>query len=345
MIIIMMPFIQLMIYGYAINTDVKHLATILYDEDQSPVSRRLVNAFRESAYFDFVQPVQSPQALRRALDLGKVKVGLHIPSGFARDLLAGRQAALQLLVDGSDSNPANVALNTSQAIVTAFMQREGLVPIDVVPIDFRPRMWYNPDLKSSFFMIPGLVGLLLQILIPMMTAVAVVREKENGNIEQLLVTPVKPYEIIVGKLIPYLGIALLIAVSVIGTANLLFHVPVRGNVLTLLALTMLFAMVCLGIGLLASTLAQNQQQAGQMVMLLMPPSILLSGFIFPRETMPWPIFYLGQLIPLTYYLKISRGIILKGLGIADLWDQILPLVIMAVVILTISIKKFHKRLA
>jgi len=214
----------------------------------------------------------------------------------------------------------------------------------VMPIDFRPRLWYNPDLKSSYFMVPGLVGLLLQLLIPMITATAVVREKERGNLEQLLVTPIQPWEIIVGKLVPYVCIGVFIAVSVLTAARVLFHVPLRGNPLTLLMLCLLFLTVCLGLGLLASTLAQNQQQAAQMVMLFAAPSILLSGFIFPRETMPAPIFYLGYVIPLTYFVVIVRGIVLKGLGWLDLIPQIIPLVLMAMAVLAISIRKFHKRL-
>lgn len=345
MMIIMVPLVQLLIYGYAINMDVKHLATVVYDEDQTYLSRRLIQSFVQSAYFDIKENVNSASELHRALDRGKAKAGLLIPSDFTRNLLAGRQAKVQLLIDGTDSNPANVALSTSQAIVTAFMQKEGLIPVEVAPIDFRPRLWYNPDLKSSFFMIPGLVGLLLQMLIPMITATAIVREKERGNIEQLLVTPIKPYELMIGKLIPYLVIGLLIAVSIIGAAELLFHIPMRGNPLTLFVLTLLFILVCLGIGLLASTMADNQQQASQVVMLFMPPSILLSGFIFPRETMPHFVFELGYIIPLTYFVKIVRGVILKGLGFFDLWDQILPLLFMAVIVLFLSIKRFHKRLS
>ena len=345
LLILLMPIIQLILYGYGINTDVKHLSTVLYDEDQTPFSRRLVDAFEQSAYFDIWYHAQSFAGVSRTLDQGKVKAGLHIPPHFARDLLAGRQAQLQLLIDGTDSNPANVALNTAQAIVASFMQQEGLVPAQTAPIDFRPRLWYNPDLKSSFFMIPGLVGLLIQILIPMITASAVVREKERGNIEQLLVTPIKRYEFIIGKIIPYIFIGIFIALVIIGTAHYLFQVPIRGSPLLLFALTFLFIIVCLGIGLVASTVAQNQQQASQMVLFLAPPSILLSGFIFPREGMPVMIYQLGNVIPLTYYLKIVRGIVLKGLGFHDLWFETAALFIIAMTIMAVSIQKFKKRLA
>src|SRR4029077_9329914 len=202
-LMIFMPLVQLMIYGFAIDTDVKHLNTALQDEDKTPISRRLVQAFVQSEYFDMKQEVRSPAEVREALDRGGAKAVLHIPPNFAKDLYAGRAPKLQMLVDGTDSTPANAAQNTGVAIVQSFVQKEGLVPITVLPIDFRPRMWYNPDLKSAYFFVPGLVGLLIMFLIPVATASAVAREKENGNIEQLLVTPIKPYQIMIGKVIPY----------------------------------------------------------------------------------------------------------------------------------------------
>jgi ABC-2 type transport system permease protein len=334
-LIILMPAMQLILYGFAINTDVKHIKTALYNEDQSPLSRRLVESLVQSAYFDVTVKVSSDEELAHAIDSGDVKVGLHIPTDFAKKVLSGRPTPLQMLIDGTDSNPANTALNTGQAVIAAFVQKEGLVPFTVSPIEFRPRLWYNPDLKSVYFMVPGLVGLLIQMLIPMITATAIVREKERGNLEQLLVTPIKRYELMVGKIIPYLMIGLIIAVMILGTAHVLFDVPIRGNPITLLVTTFLFLTVCLGIGLFASTVASNQQQAAQMVMFLMPPSILLAGFIFPREGMPRPIYYMGYAI---------RGIVLKGLGFRDLWQQILPLLAMAVSIVTLSVLKFRKRL-
>ncbi len=345
MLIVMMPLMQLIIYGYAINTDFKHIATTLYDEDHSALGRRLIESFEQSAYFDVKQRVSNMKELEHAIDHGDAKVGIHIPPNFAANLYQGRQANLQMIIDGTDSNPANTALNTSQAIVLDFMQREKLIPIAVMPISYRPRLWYNPDLKSSYFMVPGLIGLLLQLLIPMITATSVVREKERGTIEQLLVTPIKPYQLIIGKMVPYIGVGLIICTTILSAGHFLFEVPIRGSFFTLYVLTLLFLSVCLGLGLFASTVASTQQQAAQIVMFFAAPSILLSGFIFPRETMPWPIYYLGDIIPLTYYVKIVRGIVLKGSGFVDLWQEIVPLIIMAVVILFLSIKKFHKRLS
>ena len=344
-LIIFMPVMQLMIYGYGINTDVKHMSTIVFNEDQSPLSRRLIQALEQSAYFDVDYIAQSDGDIRHVLDLGKAKAGLHIPPDFTRKLLSGVGAELQLLIDGTDSNPANTALNTSQAIVNNFLQTEGLIPASVQSVQFRPRMWYNPDLKSSYFLVPGVVGLLLMLLIPMITSSAVVREKERGNLEQLLVTPIRPYELILGKLIPYLIVGLVIAATVLSVAHFLFDIPMRGSPILLFMLTGLYMMVCLGLGLLASTLAENQMQASQMIMFFAAPSILLSGFFFPRETMPKPIYMLGNIIPLTFFLRIIRGILLKGLHLSDLWPEVGVLTLMATVVLTLSVLKFHKRLS
>jgi ABC-2 type transport system permease protein len=343
-LIVFMPFIQLMMYGYAINTDVKHIATVVYDEDQTYLSRRLIESFQQSRYFHFVKKVHTHKELYQAIDRGKAKAGLLIPPNFTKNVLSGKGANVQFLIDGTDSTPANVAMNASQAIVGMFMQNEGLIPVAVTPIDFRPRLWYNPDLKSSFFMVPGLIGLLLQMLIPMVTATAIVREKERGNIEQLLVTPIKPFELMAGKIIPYIFVGLFISLMVIAVAQILFHIPIKGNPFTLLLLTFLFLTVCLGIGLLASSVADNQQQATQIIMFFIAPSILLSGFIFPRETMPHIVYFIGYFIPLTYFVVIVRGIFLKGLGLFDLWDQVLPLLFLAIFILGLSVSRFHKRL-
>ena len=235
-------------------------------------------------------------------------------------------------------------MNTSQAILSDFLSRENLVSAQVIPLDYRPRMWYNPDLKSAYFFIPGVVGLVLQLLIPMITGSAVVREKERGNIEQLLVTPIRSYELILGKLIPYLLIGLIIAGTVLGAASFLFGLPVRGSPLTLFLLTGLYLMVCLGLGLLASTVADNQQQAAQIIMFFAAPSVLLSGFIFPRENMPLPIYLISYAIPLTFFVKIIRGILLKGLSFSELLPQTGALLLMAILVLTFSIVKFQKRL-
>lgn len=345
MLIILMPLMQVMIYGFGVNTDVKHLPTYIYDQDQTYLSRRLVESFVRSDYFSIEKKVNSLKDVRQGLDKSKAKAALIIPPKFTEDILKKKGTQVQLLIDGSDSTPANVALNSSQAIVNAFLQSEGLIKVQVLPIDFRPRLWYNPELKSTFFMLPGLIGLVLQLIVPMITATAIVREKERGNIEQLLVTPIKPHELILGKIIPYIAIGIIIASTIVMAMHFMFQVPIRGNILTLFFLTLLYLVVCLGLGLWASTVADNQQQASQIVMFFAMPSILLSGFIFPREAMPLWVHHVGYFIPLTYFLKIVRGIILKGMGFFDLIDQVWPLLLMAIFVIIFSIKRFGKRIA
>jgi ABC-2 type transport system permease protein len=345
MLLFLMPVMQLMIYGYGINTDVKHLPTYVYDQDRSYLSRRLINSFTQSEYFTVQVQVSSLSQVYLALDKGLAQSALVIPPDFTANLLKKKGTQVQLLIDGTDSTPATVALNSSQAIINAFMQNEGLIPVQVLPIDFRPQLWYNPDLKSTYFMLPGLIGLVLQFLIPMITATAIVREKERGNIEQLLVTPIKPYELILGKIIPYIAIGIIISISIIAIMHYLFVVPIKGSIFTLFFLTLIFLIVCLGIGLWASTVADNQQQASQMVMFFAMPSILLSGFIFPLAAMPSWVRDISYLIPMTYFLKIVRGIILKGLGFFDLIGQVWPLLLMAVLVIVFSIRRFSKRMA
>lgn len=345
MMVVLMPVLQVMIYGFGVNTDVKHLRTYVYDQDQTYFSRRLIESLEVSEYFLVTRRVNSYQELRQGLDKGHAQAALVIPPRFTADALKRKKTDLQLLIDGTDSSPANVALNSSQAIITNFMQTQGLVPVKLAPIDFKPRLWYNPDLKSTYFMLPGLIGLVLQLIIPMLTANAIVREKERGNIEQLLVTPIKPYELIIGKIIPYVGLGLIISTTILLSITLMFGVPIRGDLLTLYSCILIYLIVTLGIGLWASTIADNQHQAAQIVMFFAMPSILLSGFIFPRETMPMWVHHLGYGLPMTYFLKIVRGIILKGMNIIDLFDQVFPLLVMAVIVIIYSIKRFGKRMA
>ncbi len=342
--VVLMPILQVLIYGFGINTDVKHLRTYVYDQDRTYLSRRLISSFEQSDYFRVLERSNDKETLYNALDKGKAQAALVIPPQFTADTLKGKIAQVQLLIDGTDSTPANVALNSSQAIISNFMQKEGLVPVSVLPLDFRPRLWYNPDLKSTFFMLPGLIALILQLIVPMITANAIVREKEHGNIEQLLVTPIKPFELVIGKILPYIFIGIVIASSIVLAMHFIFGVPIRGSLFTLFWLTLLYLIVCLGIGLWASTVAQNQQQASQIVMIFAMPSILLSGFIFPRDTMPLWVHHIGYFLPMTYFLTIVRGIILKGMGFLDLLDQVWPLVLMAAVVIIFSVNRFSKRM-
>ncbi len=342
--LLFIPAFELALYGYAIKVDIKHIQTAVLNEDGHRLSRELIDAFRQSTYFDIVQILDRAQDMQRVLDRGEVKACLRIPADFTKRVLRHEEAKVQMLVDGTDPNPAQAALSNSAVIATAFEQRFNHQKFSVQRLDFRPRLWYNPDLRSSWFMVPGLLGLILMMLIPSITANAIVREKERGNLEQLLVTPIKPYEFIIGKIVPYIGIGMVIVISVIFAGWVLFGVPVRGNIFTLMGLSLVFLIGCLSMGMLLSTLAENQNQANQSIMFVAVPSILLSGFIFPREAMPLIARGIGYFIPLTYFLKILRGVLLKGVGFVDLWPQIWPLVLFGLAMVGLSIRKFRKNL-
>jgi ABC-2 type transport system permease protein len=343
-LLLFMPLVQLLLYGYGIRTDVKHLPLAVEDLDRTPLSRRYTEALASTETFDVFLRAEGLGTLARAMDRGDVKAVARIPAGFSREAMAGRTAAVQFLIDGTDSTPANAAMAAARSATDAFARREGLTPPVPTAIDARPRLWYNPELRTSHFMVPGVVGLLLQLLIPMITASAVVREKERGTLESLLASPVRPWEVMVGKMIPYTVVAMTVAGVVLGAAHVLFHVPVRGSGLALFLLTLLYTTVCLGLGLWASTIAHNQQQASQIVMMFAAPSILLSGFIFPREAMPAFIQALGRAIPLTYYLHVIRGVALKGLGLGDLLPEAAALAAIAIFLLAVSASKFNRRL-
>jgi len=342
--ILFIPAFELALYGYAIKVDIKHIYTAVLNEDGHRLSREFIETFRQSTYFDVVRTLTTSQEMQPLLDRGEVKAILHIPPDFTRRVLRGEGAHAQMLVDGTDPNPAQAALANGAVIANAFEQRFNPQKISLQRLDFRPRLWYNPDLRSSWFMVPGLLGLILMMLIPGMTAAAIVREKERGNLEQLLVTPVKPYEFILGKILPYVAIGMVIAVSIVFAGWALFDVPVRGNVATLFVLVFFFLVGCLGMGILLSTLAENQNQANQMIMFIAVPSILLSGFIFPREAMPAPARWIGYAIPMTYFLKILRGVLLKGAGWKELWMHIWPLGVFGATMIGLSIRKFRKTL-
>lgn len=340
---LLMPTIQLIIFGYAISTDIKHIPLAVYDGDGHYLGRELVDVMRNTEYFTLKYMVSSEDEIRRLLDRGKIKAGLIIPDGFAADGYGGRTAKVQILIDGSDPNTANTAMNIGNASVKFLSDRiSGRMTMQSV--DSEPRIWYNPELRSANFMVPGLIGLILQMFVPMMTAAAIVKEREKGTIEQLITTPIKPWELILGKLLPYMAIALII-ITVITVAGMsIFSVPMKGDVLILVFFVFTFLLICLSLGLLFSALAQNQLQSNQMVVLMGMPSILLSGLFFPREAMPKAIFVVGYFLPLTYFINLVRGVFIKGVGITYLWDSLLPLLVFEAVIIAISIKKFKKQL-
>ncbi|MDI3327870.1 MAG: ABC transporter permease [Alicyclobacillaceae bacterium] len=346
-----MPVLMLLLFGYAVNTDVDHLPAAVWDQDKSFQSRELVRRLTNSGYFDQRYQVEGYAALQRLMDAGEIKVAVVIPPDYSKRLDTRRPADVQILVDGADPNAARTAVANAQLIVNhlaferqqAWFAREGLNPV-AQPLQAQVRVLYNPDMKSLFFNIPALIGLIMQNVISILTAFAIVRERERGTMEQLIVTPVRPGELILGKLTPYVGIGMFSFLLVLVTGIAWFGVPVRGSLLLLVVLSLLFLVTSLAIGILVSTVARTQLQAMQISFGFILPSVVLSGFIFPRETMPLFLQGLSGAIPLTYFLHILRGIFLKGVGAAELWKDILSLAGFALLFCAVAIMRFRKKL-
>ncbi len=348
-ILVIMPVLQLVILGYAVSSDIKHLGTVVCDLDRTPQSRALLDRFATSGYFDIRYSVSDDRQIKPLVDAGKARVGLVIPPRFAAGLARQETATIQLLLDGTDSNTATVAQGYVTQIVNAEATRilverfgpKALAPTAVEPI---VRVWFNPDLKSVNFMVPGVVALILTIVTMTMTATAIVKEKERGTIEQLIVSPIRPVQLMLGKAIPFIIIGYADILLVILVGLLWFRVPIAGSLALLLCLSGLFIMTTLGLGLLISTVSQTQQQAMMLGFFANPPFMLLSGFIFPIASMPEPMQYLTYLIPLRYFLVIIRGIFLKGVGLDVLWPQAAALCGFGIAVLTVSALRFQKRL-
>lgn len=346
------PVMMLLIFGYAVTTDVEHINTSVLDQSKSMESRQLVEVFKNTGYFDINNYVSNFKDMTALIDGGKSRVGLIIPPDYARKLHRNEQVQLQLVVDGSDPLVARTALSTAQVVAQTKSfdfkvknLRQAGLGIDLKPaLDLRYRIWYNPNMESMKFNIPGLIGLIMQNITMLLTAFAMVRERERGTLEQLIITPVKPAELIVGKLIPYIVIAFVDVMIILGFGVFWFKVPVNGSVTLLLVLSFVFLMGALGLGMFVSTIAKTQLQAMQVSFMIILPSVLLSGFMFPRESMPKIIQYMGYGIPLTYFLRILRGIILKGVGFSYLWQDIVLLAVFGITILTLSVVRMKKRL-
>lgn len=342
--VFLVPLIQTMIFGFAIDMDIQHIPTVVYDLDRTTESRRLIDQFRNTQSFDIIEEVNNEDDVHRRIVAGKAKVGIIIPSDYSSDLLRGEQAQVQLLVDGSDSSVASNAVQTARGVGQLKALSRAGVGSNQLPVDIRPRVLFNPDLESSRFYVPGLIGIILQLVTVMLTAFAVVRERERGTLEQLVVTPVSRAALILGKLVPYAAIGMAQTLLVLGLMRVVFGVQIEGDVFLLLALSVLFLLPSLALGILISTIARNQAQALQLSLLTMLPSVLLSGFAFPRETMPFPIYALSFAIPVTYYVQILRGIILRGAGMWALWPQTLVLLGFAVLLVSVSSLRFKKRI-
>jgi len=349
-----LPLIMLVLYGYAINLDVKHMPTALYDQDRTQASRDLAGAFSRSGYFDINYSISRESRIGEALDRGLASVVLVIPRGFAADIARGKNTPVQVIIDGSDSTTATTAIGYANAIIQQeslkvtieAIRRLGFADLQrFIPVDARLRIWYNPELESANFMVPGLIATVLMILAALITSLTVVRERERGTIEQLVVSPILPHELMLGKMIPYIIIAFVDVVLVTLAGRLIFDVPLRGSVILLLALSAVFVAAALGLGLFISAAAKTQQGATTAALIgTLLPTILLSGFVFPISSMPRIIQALTYLIPARHFLVIVRAIFLKGVGLSAVWPQALILAAFAAAMLALSSLGFKKRL-
>jgi ABC transporter DrrB family efflux protein len=353
------PVLQTIIFGYAINTEIENIPTVMLDMDGRRHARELREAFENTRTFHIAERVLDEESFDRAMRSGRAKVGIRIASDYSDRLLAGQQAQVQVLIDGSDSQVATTALNSANLLGLKLSQRQATSIAEnlsvaaartetgrpTIPIDVRSRLLYNPNLESSHFFVPGLVGIILQLVTLFLTSFAIVRERELGTLEQLFVTPVGRAGMLLGKLAPYALLAFAETLIVLNVMAFGFEVPIRGDLWLLLLLSFLFLLCALGLGLMVSTLAKTQLQAIQFAFIIMLPSILLSGFMFPRSQMPTPIYGLTFAIPATYFLEILRAIVLRGADMTDVLPSVIGLIVCTIAILTLSLTRFRKQLA
>jgi ABC-2 type transport system permease protein len=348
-ILTFIPAVMLLLNGYALNFDVKDIKMGVIDEEKSHRSREFINSFITSGYFSYVEQLPSAAAATERIDDGKLRVAIVIPRDFSKSLINNHPSHIQVLVDGMDANAASTVVGYVQAVSLQYSQKIVLASLakmgrgSYIPIRYDARIWYNPELKSAKFLVPGLIAFILAITAVIATSLSIVREKERNTIEQIDVSPVRPYELIVGKMIPYAVISLIAAAIVLLAANVLFDVVVKGNYFYLFVATLLFIISALSMGLLVSTVSDSQQVAFQLASLVsMLPTMILSGFMFPIRSMPWWLQIITNVTPAKFYLVILRSIILKGVGFEAFWDQAIYLMIFITVILTISIRRFKK---
>jgi drug efflux transport system permease protein len=346
-----MPIMLLFLLGYAATNDVRNVPLAVLDQSKSPQSRALLNAFRATDYFSLAYEANSQEELALLIDGGKARTGLVIPPDYDK-VSRGQTVPVAFIIDGSDPTVAGGALSAatllgqtqSVKLQVQRLSRQSLGGTPATAVDVRSQVWYNPDMVSAYFMIPGMIGMILQMMTTLLTAVAIVRERERGTIEQLIVTPIRSWELIVGKLVPYVVIAFGDAVEVLVLGTLWFHVPVRGNVGLLLGLAALFVMTTLSIGLFISTIAHTQQEAMLTTFMTILPTIFLSGFFFPVAAMPQVLQWISAIIPLKYFLIIVRSIVLKGVGLRLLLSEAATLAAMGIVMMAVASSRFRKRL-
>ncbi len=346
------PMLMILLFGYALTLDVDHVPLVAWDQSGTPASRAYLSQFTSSRYFAFQGAADNYRDLEHAIDTRQAWIALVIPSGFARDLAAGRQPAVQALVDGSDSNTAGIVLGYAQGITLAYNQHITLAEIQratgttpAPSLDLRSRVWFNPDLESKNFIIPGIIAVIMGLIAALLTSLTVAREWESGTMEQLISTPIRPAELILGKLLPYFVIGLVDVLIAVLMAVFLFHVPLRGSVLLLFGVAALFIIGTIAQGILISTVARQQLLASQFAMVsTFLPAFLLSGFTFAIANMPLPVQVITFVVPARYFVALVKGIFLRGVGLGAMWPDALFLLVFATVVAGAAIRKFRKKL-
>lgn len=349
---VLLPILQLLLFGYAINTDVRNIPAVVYDQDQSAASRDLSRSLEATGFYRMIGQVRSYEEIARALRKGDARVALVIPPDYASDLSRSRSASVQLIVDGSDPQTVASATVTAASLVVArsselFVQRLAAsgAALPAEPIRIETNTWYNPDLRTAVYVVPGIVGVILTMTMVMLTSMAIARERERGTLEQLIVSPVRSIELVIGKIVPYIGIGYVQMTLILLVGSAVFDVPILGSLTLLYALAFVFIAANLALGLFFSTLARTQQQAMQMSFFFLLPNILLSGFMFPYEAMPRLAQALAQALPLTHFLRIVRGITLKGGTWVDVRVELVWLGGILGVLLLLASLRFTKKLA
>lgn len=346
-IIIMMPIMELLLFGYAASTSVDHIPTVVLNNDIGSESRVLLDKLSNSQYFDLDYNVESMNDMEEHIDNGYAKAGFVIPSDFSNDIKSGKIAQVQLIIDGTDPTTAQTILSSSGGVAQSMSVEIILETLGVAmpqSLELRSRVWYNPDMSSIYFNIPGLIGVILQTVTLMLTSFSIVRERERGTMEQLIVTPITKMELMVGKIIPYVIIGFVDIVLALALSVFWFRVPIAGSIVLLLLFSIVFLFGALGVGLLISTISKSQLQAMQLSMFMIMPNILLSGYMFPRESMPSAIYGLSTVLPLTYFIKVLRGIILKRNGFVALNKEFIILMAFGIGFLVLATIKFKKKI-
>jgi len=352
MLVLVIPVMQLFLLGYAATNDVRNVPLVVYDQDRGPATRELLDAYRAADYFQIAYEVDSEDELGDLIDRGKARAGLIIPADYTNQMKSNGSASVMFVLDGSDPTVASTALSAALMIgqqhatrvLSRRLERSAQADALKPPLEVQTRIWYNPDLITAYFMIPGVIAMILFFLTSILTATAVVRERERGTIEQLIVTPIRPWELVVGKILPYVILAFLNMIEVLAIGHWWFGVPVRGSLVLILALSGLFLLTSLGIGLLASTIANTQQEAMLVVWMTLLPALFLSGFFFPLEAMPKVLQWISYFFPLRYYLVIIRSLLLKDVGVATFTTEIIALVVFGLALMTLASLRIRKRL-